>query len=451
MPQSVLRFAAAEGAIRCRQQNSSREGKGAEHKVSQSNATGGVSNATEKVSRWAELSAGLRTLDESADLITVLQHLLRLTQRAAPDHSAGIFLLNEETRTIQGQVTDLFDRELNVGHGALSEALRLNTPFVISDLSDRRRSGAASQEARVRSQIVIPVQLTAQVRGALILRSREPNAYTMEDGESLAQFALAGSAKIENALIRQKLHQYGQSEVDRDLVMAQEIMARMIPRTPPSVPGFELASTYIPAKIVGGDLLDYIILPDEHFGIMVADAAGNGVPAALLMTGFRALFRGLIKNDFNIRSVFRKANNQLLEGTAAHQFVSAFYASVDTATRRLIYVNGGHVPPLLVRTSQPVRKLDMGGPVLGIVPGASYHEDSVVLQPQDILVCFSDGLSEAENTAGEVFDALQIQRVVEANRNRSAEVICNSLQDEASHFVGASPRDDLTICVLKFP
>jgi serine phosphatase RsbU (regulator of sigma subunit) len=381
----------------------------------------------------------------------VVQHLLRLIQRAAPDDSAGIFLFDEETRTIQGQVTDLFDRELSVGHGALSEALRLNAPFVISDLSDRRRAGAAAPEARVCSQIVIPMQLTAQVRGALILRSRETNAYTMEDGESLALFAQAGAAKIENALIRQKLHQYGESEVERDLIMAQEIMARLIPRTPPVVPGFDLASTYIPAKIVGGDLLDYIILPDEHFGILVADAAGNGVPAALLMTGFRALFRGLIKNDFNIRSVFRKANNQLVDGTAAHQFVSAFYASVDTATRRLIYVTGGHVPPLLFRASQTVRKLDIGGPVLGIVPGASYHEDSVVLQPQDILVCFSDGLSEAENTAGEVFDAVQIQRVVEANRHRTAEAICTTLQEEASRFVGASPRDDLTICVLKLP
>ena len=247
------------------------------------------------------------------------------------------------------------------------------------------------------------------------------------------------------------MHKYGAPEAERDMLMAQEIMARLIPRTPPEVHGFELASAYVPAKIVGGDLLDYVILPDEHVGILVADAAGNGVPAALLMTGFRALFRGLIKNDFNIRSVFRKANNQLIDGSAPHQFVSAFYAGLDTETRRLIYINGGHVPPLLFRGGELARRLDMGGPVLGILPGASYHEDSVVLHPQDILVCFSDGLSEAESAAGEVFDAQQIQRVVVANQDRSAREICDALQEEATDFAGSSPRDDLTICVLKFP
>jgi len=340
---------------------------------------------------------------------------------------------------------------LNICQGGLEDALGRNAPYLISDLTDRRRAECPPDEDRFRSQIIVPIRLAALVRGALILRTRERNGYTAEDGKALARFAVSATARIENAVLRQKMLRFGESEVERDMIMAQEIMARLIPRQAPHVPGFDVAATYIPAKVVGGDLLDYIILPDEHFGVLVADAAGNGVPAALLMTGFRALFRGLIKNNFTIRSVFRKANNQLIESTADHQFVSAFYAGLDTSTRRLIYVNGGHVPPLLLRPGQPVRKLDMGGPVLGIVPGASFHEDSVVLHPKDIVVCFSDGLSEAENAAGDVFDAEKIQRVVEANQSRPARDICNALQQEASRFVGSSPRDDLTICVLKFP
>lgn len=402
-----------------------------------------------KPSRWTRLLPELKTLDGSLDLVAVLQHLLKLAQKVAPGQSAGIFLLDAETRTIQGQVTDLFDRELNVGQGALQETLRQNAHFVISDLPGKPR--AVPHPERARTQIVVPFRLTAQVRGALILRSRKPKAFTTEDGEALAQFALGASAWIENALLRQKMLRVGEAEMERDMVMAQEIMARLIPRQPPQIPGFDVASTYIPAKVVGGDLLDYIVLPDDHYGFLVADAAGNGVPAALLMTGFRALFRGLIINNFNIRSVFHKANNQLLGSTAPHEFVSAFYAALDVSTRRLIYVNGGHVPPLLFRPAQPVRLLDVGGPVLGILPAASYHEDSVVLHPQDILVCFSDGLSEAENAAGEVFDAQRILRVVEANRRRSAEAICAALQKEANQFAGFALRDDLTICVLKFP
>jgi serine phosphatase RsbU (regulator of sigma subunit) len=95
--------------------------------------------------------------------------------------------------------------------------------------------------------------------------------------------------------------------------------------------------------------------------------------------------------------------------------------------------------------------LDVGGPVLGILPTASYHEDSVVLHPQDILVCFSDGLSEAENVAGDVFDSHRILRVVEGHRADTAEAICGALQEEATKFAGHALRDDLSILVLKFP
>ncbi|HEY7680143.1 MAG TPA: GAF domain-containing SpoIIE family protein phosphatase [Terriglobia bacterium] len=402
-----------------------------------------------KSSRWVRLLPGLKELEDTLDVVAALQQLLQLIQQVGPRHSAGIFLLDEETRTIQGQVTELFDRDLDVGHGALQVALRQNAPFVISDLTARPRPPCEEENAC--AQIVVPFRLPAQARGALVLRSREPHAFSQADGEALAQFALGVSSRIENALIRQKMLRVGEAEVEHDLVMAQEIMARLIPREPPQIPGFEVASAYVPAKVVGGDLIDYVSVGDDHFGFMVADAAGNGVAAALLMTGFRALFRGLIKNDFTIRSVFRKAHNQLLESTGPHQFVSAFYASLDTSTHRLIYVNGGHVPPLLYRPRHPVRRLDVGGPVLGILQGASFHEDSVVLRPQDILVCYSDGLSEIENAKGDAFDTHRILRVVEAHQRGSAEAICGALQEEASRFAGHPARDDLTICVLKFP
>lgn len=377
----------------------------------------------------------------------MLQHLVKLVQNAAPEHAAGIFLLDEETRTIHGQVTDLFDQDLNVGEGALQEALRNPASFVISSLSAGRRVSEAPQG--VRTQIVVPFRASPRVRGALVLRSKKVKAYTQKDGEALSAFAIQASAAIENALLRQKIVQEGDGEVERDLVMAHEIMARLLPREAPRIPGFDVANINMPAKIVGGDLLDYIVRPDDHYGFLVADASGNGIPSALLMTGFRALFRGLIQIDFNMRSVFRSVNQQLVESTAPHQFVSAFYASVDATTGRMIYVNGGHVPPLLLRPGQPPRRLDVGGPVLGVIAAASYHEDSGVFRPQDIMVCYSDGLSEAENPSGVAFGEENILEVVEANRDLSAEAICQTLRDAATKFAGSTPRDDLTICVLK--
>jgi len=378
----------------------------------------------------------------------VLQNVLKSVQNAVPGHAAGIFLLDEDTQSIHGQVTNLFEHDLNVGESALHEALKSPASFVVSSLPAGRRVSDASHG--VRAQIVIPLRASPRVRGALVLRSPNVNAYTEKDGEVLSAFALQASAKIENALLHEKTVQEGDGEVERDLAMAHEIMARLLPREAPRIPGMDVAHINLPAKIVGGDLLDYIVRPDDHYGFLLADASGQGIPSALLMTGFRALFRGLIQSDFNMRSVFRNVNQQLVESTATHQFVSAFYASVDAVTGRMIYVNGGHVPPLLLRPGQPPRKLDVGGPVLGVIPAASYHEDSGVFHPKDIVVGYSDGLSEAENPSGEALGEEKIMELVELHRDLSAEAICRALLEEVARFSGSIPRDDLTICILKY-
>ena len=402
----------------------------------------------EAPSVWSPLLQELGSLDGSQDLVNLLQHVLKLLQRVSPQDAAGIFLLDEETRTIQGQVTDLFDRDLTAGAGSLQAVLRNPAAFVISHLE--APAAPTKRPAVFGAQIVIPLRASPQVRGALILRSSRPSAFRERDGRVLSQFGLRVSAAIENALIQQRMLRVGDQEAGRDMVMAQQIMARLLPQKPPHIPGFQVASFYLPAKVVGGDLLDFITMPDDHHGFLVADASGDGTPAALLMTGFRALFRGLILNDFTIRSVFRKANRQLFASTASHQFVSAFYASLDATTGRVIYVNGGHVPPLLYRPGQPPRRLDIGGPVLGVLAEASYHEDSIVLRSRDILVCYSDGLSEAENAAGEAFDESRILGVVEECQEQSAEAICGALREAAVQFVNFNFRDDLTICVLKY-
>ncbi|MBI4464198.1 MAG: GAF domain-containing protein, partial [Acidobacteria bacterium] len=194
------------------------------------------------VSQWSRLPEELKKLDGSYDLVRLLQHLLRLLQKVGPDYAAGIFLLDEETRTIQGQVTDLFDRDLHTGEGALLAALRNPASFMISSLPNPGGLPVASGSAR--SQILVPFRASPHVRGALILRSSQTDAFLPQDGQVLSEFALLASALIESALIHQKLVRVGEEEVERDMVMAQEIMARLIPRKPPQIAGFDVASIH---------------------------------------------------------------------------------------------------------------------------------------------------------------------------------------------------------------
>ncbi|MBI3894873.1 MAG: GAF domain-containing protein, partial [Acidobacteria bacterium] len=255
-------------------------------------------NTAGRKPRWNRLLQELRAEDLTLDLLQVTQHLLKLLQKVAPEHAAGLFLLDEEARTFQVQITEMFDQDLRRGKGALSTAMRNTASFEISRFSE----GSSRGSNPTQSQLVVPFRASPKVRGALILRSHQPDAYSKEDGAILSQFALRAASAIESALIHQRLLREAGGDVEQDLVMAQEIMARLIPRKAPEIVGVEVASVNIPAKIVGGDFLDFIVLPDNHYGFLVADASGNGGPSALLMTGFRALFRGLIQNDFNIRS-----------------------------------------------------------------------------------------------------------------------------------------------------
>src|SRR5262245_37316888 len=264
-----------------------------------------ISSTFSSVSRWSVLTKEIKASDISLDLSTALEQILQLIRNVGDEYSAGVFLLDENARVVHGSITDMFDRSLYAGKGGLAETMRSSAPYVVSDLPAKARPPAPGEPvpAPARSQIVVPFHLTAQGRGAIVVRSAEGKAFSAADGDALARFAQAVSSRIENAFLRRKMLQVGDEEVERDLVMAQEIMSRLIPRKPPVIPRFDVASAYVPAKVVGGDLVDYISLRDDHHGFLIADVSGNGIPSALLMTGFRALFRGLIKNDFTIRSV----------------------------------------------------------------------------------------------------------------------------------------------------
>ncbi len=238
--------------------------------------------------------------------------------------------------------------------------------------------------------------------------------------------------------------------MERDLVMAREIITRRLPRTTPQITGFDLAGLDIPAKIVGGDLHDSIVLPDEYYGFLVADVFGHGIPSALLMTGFRALFRGLIQNDFNIRSVFRKANQQLVKSTLPNQFASAFYASLACRSHRITYINGGMWHPSSTARWRTLIGWRWAGQYWKFCWAASFHKDSIVLRPKNILLLYSDGIGEAENPGGEAFKAQKILRVVKKIRDQSAAVICHALQEGVGKSVGFDFCDSLTVCVLKY-
>ena len=178
--------------------------------------------------------------------------------------------------------------------------------------------------------------------------------------------------------------------------------------------------------------------------------SGKGIPAALIMAGFRMSLLAEIRNDFAIRAVMRKVNSLLHESTDRDKFVTAFYGVLDFKNGVLIFSNAGHNPPILRRADGSVEYLEEGGVALGVLPDAHYEERPIAIRPGDLLVLYTDGITETESPSGELFGPRRVEQAMERLAGRSASEIVEGLIGEVTSWAGErGVSDDLTLIVLK--
>jgi len=211
-----------------------------------------------------------------------------------------------------------------------------------------------------------------------------------------------------------------------------------------------VAGTSIAHDEVGGDYLDYIPVSDTRLGLAIADVSGKGIPAALIMAGFRMSLLAEIRNEFAIRAVMRKVSLLLHESTERGRFVTAFYGVLDWKNGVLIFSNAGHNPPMLLRRDGSCEPLTEGGLALGVLSDARYEERPVALQAGDVLVMYTDGVSEAENEQNELFGEKRLEDLVRANAEQPAAEILKRIVEAVTAWAGVKgPNDDVTLIVVR--
>ena len=205
-----------------------------------------------------------------------------------------------------------------------------------------------------------------------------------------------------------------QEKLRRDVQLAVEVQKRLFPDKPPLSAAVTLAGMSLPARSVGGDYYDFLDLGDQKIGIALADVAGKGVAAALVMSVVQASLRILASDpELPLTELATRMNRYLHRSTGTNSYATFFYAQMDGATRRLRYVNAGHNPPYLLRyapESHTIEELPAGGTVIGLFPQMSYQEATLELQSDDVLIAFTDGVPEALNPADEEFGEDRIRR-----------------------------------------
>lgn len=240
--------------------------------------------------------------------------------------------------------------------------------------------------------------------------------------------------------------------ITQELRLAGRIQASFLPNKFPTIPGWQLAVTLLPARETSGDFFDVIELSDNRLGIIVADVADKGVGSALYMALSRTLIRTYAEEyDADPEIVFFAANNRLLKDARANLFITAFYGIIDPKQGTLTYCNAGHIPPYLIRASdeESVDFLSPTGIAMGIEKNATWTTEVVTINEGDILVLFTDGIPDAQDELGNFFNEEIITEIVRTNNQRLAFEIQSSIIEEVQKFSGNNPQsDDITLMVL---
>ena len=393
-----------------------------------------------------------KTLSATLDMDEVIAAIFRSMRQVVPFDAAAIYLVNPITLALE-RVADIGYPEgaeeafgLRVGVGLVGWVAKTGEAVIVPDVSDDARYVAA--RATTRSELAVPLLVEKRVLGVFNLESDLDDFFHENHLELVTAFASHAAVAIERARLTRRLLE--QRRIEKELAIAREIQLSFLPRSAPEVPGYELAGAARPHAEVGGDYYDFIPVSDYRLGLAIADSSGKGIPAGLLMAGFRMSLLAEIRNDFAIRAVMRKVNTLLHESIERDKFVTAFYGVLDHKNRVLIFSNAGHNPPILARADGSIELLLEGGVALGVLPDAIYEERPIAIQPGDVLLLYTDGVSEAEAPNGEQYGQWRLEQLLTRLRELPATAILDAVVEDVLRFTGErGQNDDLTLMVVK--
>jgi sigma-B regulation protein RsbU (phosphoserine phosphatase) len=255
--------------------------------------------------------------------------------------------------------------------------------------------------------------------------------------------------KLHDHVSRAKMQRLARRQHDDELQEAREIQEKLLPGSLPEVAGYEVAAMTQPMRFVGGDYYNVVRVDPQHIALCIADVAGKGLPAALLMSNFQAALRPLISQNLAPREVCRRLNRILCELRPVGKFISFFYAVLNPGGRQLTYCNAGHNPPLLIRADGRSTELNAAGAVLGQFPDWRYEQSELQMSSGDRLVVFTDGLVEACNVDEEPFGEDCVVKIAREHPGSSARELMGLLTRAASRHCGGHFQDDASLLVLK--
>jgi sigma-B regulation protein RsbU (phosphoserine phosphatase) len=405
-----------------------------------------------------------KTISRSLDLDEVLNLVMDTLDSLIPYDAAGIYLvkcsqplpeleggLDEtcvfHTQAVRGyDIDDMKELSLKMGEGLIGYVALNGKPFTSPDVRNEPRY--INARARTRSEMVAPIISNNEVIGVFDLESDELNAYGKDDLEILMLLSSQVAIIIEKVMLHEQLIE--KQRLETQLEIARQVQLQLLPPRDPQLEGFDISAYNFPTEEVSGDYYDWVRIYDDQIGIVIADVSGKGVPAALLMAFLRASLRAATHIGYSPHISMSKVNYLLWESIERNQFVTAFYGTLDATNRTLAYSNAGHNPPFLIDVDGKAHFEERGGVPLGMFRDSRYYEYYATIDSGQMLVLYTDGVTEATNPAGEEYG---LDRLVDAalrGRDLSAREMIDFIhRDVITWTDGLGATDDVTFFIVK--
>ena len=386
----------------------------------------------------------LEALGSSLDLDRTADHVLEGLKALLSCERASLFI-----RARDGSETIVCRRACERDGGVRqAEKPDLESGLVAETLLSGRAVRVPNGDDAASSMVTPMVGGGGRVLGALLVEAGDDDRYHDQDLEMLMSYTRAAAPAIERALLHQQL--LSDRRVTGELEVARQVMSGLLPSELPKLDGFDIAAILEPAYEVGGDYYDFISLGNERWSFVMADVSGKGAPAALVVAATRATLYALAKRELALRAILQRANEFIYASTGPRaKYVTLFYAVLDTQARRFIYINAGHLPPVVLRRNGEVELLRSGGFPLGFFDNPRYFEQFVQLETGDLLCLYTDGITEATNANDEDYGRSRLIDVLEKYKSSSSSEICRALLSDVRRFSGSAPVDDATVLVIR--
>lgn len=392
----------------------------------------------------------------ASGLDETLNQVASLVFEAVPAERCVIMLRDDTDGSMQIKVARIRGKEevieeVRISRSVMDEVLKNGKSVLTADAQhDPRFASQTMALSGIRSVLAVPLSVDERnIFGLIYADSPTYEAtFTEEHLNILTTLASVASIRVENAtLLEERLER---ERMERELELATEIQQRFQPSGPPQLTGYEFQGISFSCYEIGGDYYDFIERHDGRMLIALGDVSGKGTAAALLMSSLHAAIHAQVSTQSPLDEIVGSVNRYLAENTPSNRFVTLFVAELEPATGKLKYINAGHNPPLVGRINGSIEQLDSGGFPLGIIPTAEFELGEMVLDPGESLVVYSDGVSEANNLAGDEFGLERLSSVIQGNLRSSASGLRDKVESALSSFTQTAPaNDDITLVIVK--